>query len=82
METKEILERVKADGVKFVSYQFTDVTGTVKSVDAPVQRLEEACQAYDEPAIMQLIRELVPEMQAPAKSQSDNVIPFEAKSKS
>ena len=42
MDKKEILERVKADGIKFVSYQFTDVTGTVKSVDAPVSRLETA----------------------------------------
>jgi len=42
MDKKEILERVKADGVDYVSYQFTDVTGTVKSVDAPVKRLEEA----------------------------------------
>ena len=42
MDKKELLERVKADGVKFVSYQFTDVTGTVKSVDAPINRLEEA----------------------------------------
>ena len=46
-----------------------------------MQRLDEACQSHDEPAIMALIRELVPEMQAPAKTQSDNVIPFEAKSK-
>ncbi|PKN87002.1 MAG: type I glutamate--ammonia ligase [Chloroflexi bacterium HGW-Chloroflexi-8] len=36
------MERVKADGVHYVSLQFTDVTGTVKSVDAPVKRLEEA----------------------------------------
>jgi glutamine synthetase len=42
MDKKEILERVKADGVDYVSYQFTDVTGTVKSVDAPVKRLVEA----------------------------------------
>jgi glutamine synthetase len=42
MDKKEILSRVKEDGVKFVSYQFTDVTGTVKSVDAPVSRLEQA----------------------------------------
>ncbi len=42
MDKKEILERVKADGIKFVSYQFTDVTGTVKSLDAPVGRLEQA----------------------------------------
>ncbi len=44
MEIKEVLERVKADGVKYVSYQFTDVTGTVKSVDAPVGRLKEALE--------------------------------------
>ncbi len=42
MDKYEILERVKADGVQYVSYQFSDVTGTVKSVDAPVHRLEEA----------------------------------------
>lgn len=42
MDNKEILERVSADGVRYVSYQFTDITGTVKSVDAPVKRLERA----------------------------------------
>jgi FlaA1/EpsC-like NDP-sugar epimerase len=44
-----------------------------------MRRLEEACHAYDEPAIMQLIRELVPEMQAPATPTADNVIPFDSK---
>ncbi|MDX9848908.1 MAG: type I glutamate--ammonia ligase [Anaerolineaceae bacterium] len=44
MDKKEILERVKADGVRYVSYQFTDITGTVKSVDAPVKRLERALE--------------------------------------
>ena len=42
MDSKEVLQRVKEDGVKFVSYQFSDVTGKVKSVDAPMERLEEA----------------------------------------
>ncbi len=42
MDKKSLLNQIKDDGVKFISYQFTDVTGTVKSVDAPVQRLEEA----------------------------------------
>lgn len=42
MDKKELLERVKADGVKFVSLQFTDVTGAVKSVDMPVNQLSEA----------------------------------------
>ena len=40
MEPKELLALVKADNVKFISYQFTDVTGTVKSVDAPIKQLE------------------------------------------
>ncbi len=39
MDKKELLERVAADDVKFISFQFTDVTGTVKSVDAPVSQL-------------------------------------------
>jgi glutamine synthetase len=42
MDKNEILERVKRDNVKFVSYQFTDVTGVVKSVDSPVAQLEGA----------------------------------------
>lgn len=42
MDKKELLERVAADDVKFISFQFTDVTGTVKSVDAPVSQLEGA----------------------------------------
>ncbi|HSB65265.1 MAG TPA: type I glutamate--ammonia ligase [Anaerolineales bacterium] len=42
MDDKQLLAQVKEDGVKFVSLQFTDVTGTVKSVDIPVARLEDA----------------------------------------
>lgn len=42
MVHKEILGRVKEDQVKFISLQFTDVTGAVKSVDIPVDRLERA----------------------------------------
>ncbi len=41
-EEKEVLEKAKADGVKFVSLQFTDVVGTIKNVTIPVWRLEEA----------------------------------------
>jgi glutamine synthetase len=44
MDHKELLKRVKDDDVKFISYQFTDVTGAVKSVDAPVKRLKEALE--------------------------------------
>ena len=42
MDKKELLERIETDGVEFISFQFTDVTGTVKSLDAPVSRLAEA----------------------------------------
>jgi glutamine synthetase len=40
MDNKTLLKQVKADEVKFISLQFTDVTGAVKSVDIPVARLE------------------------------------------
>jgi glutamine synthetase len=42
MDKKQILEKVREDGVKFISYQFVDVNGVVKSLDAPVERLETA----------------------------------------
>lgn len=44
MDNKALLNRVEKDGVKFVSLQFTDVIGVVKSVDIPVQRLPEALE--------------------------------------
>lgn len=44
MDRKELLERVQADQVKFISLQFTDVTGAVKSVDFPVERLGAALE--------------------------------------
>lgn len=44
MDHKDLLKKVKEDDVKFISYQFTDVTGAVKSVDAPVKRLQEALE--------------------------------------
>ena len=44
MEQKELLTRIKEDNVKFISLQFTDVTGTVKSVDMPIRNLPEALE--------------------------------------
>ena len=44
MKPKDLLSRVKEDHVKFISYQFTDVTGSVKSVDAPIAQLEVALE--------------------------------------
>jgi glutamine synthetase len=42
MNNADMLARVREDGVKFVSLQFTDVTGVVKSVDIPAQRVKTA----------------------------------------
>jgi glutamine synthetase len=42
MDSKDLLKRVKEDGIKFISLQFSDVTGAVKSVDMPIKGLEEA----------------------------------------
>jgi len=39
MAEQGLLARLKEDNVKFVSLQFTDVTGAVKSVDIPAQRI-------------------------------------------
>jgi glutamine synthetase len=44
MDQKDLLSRVKEDNVKFISLQFSDVTGAVKSVDIPVHRLNEAIE--------------------------------------
>ncbi len=44
MEKQQLLEKIKADGVKYISFQFSDVTGTVKSLDAPAERLGQALQ--------------------------------------
>lgn len=44
MDSKTILARIKADDVKFISLQFTDVTGAVKSVDIPASRVSDALE--------------------------------------
>jgi glutamine synthetase len=44
MEDHDLLARVQVDKVRFISLQFTDVNGVVKSVDMPVARLREALE--------------------------------------
>ncbi len=41
MDGKDLLKKAKEDGVKFLSLQFTDVMGAVKSVDMPIRHLED-----------------------------------------
>lgn len=42
--TPDLLKKSAEDQVKFICLQFTDVTGTVKSTDLPVDRLQEALE--------------------------------------
>jgi len=44
MDAKDLLKRVKDDEIKFISLQFSDVTGAVKSVDMPVRGLDAALE--------------------------------------
>src|SRR5512136_1294560 len=44
MADQDLFARISEDGIKFISLQFTDVTGAVKSVDIPVQRLNIALE--------------------------------------
>lgn len=44
MENKELIAHVKEDDVKFISLQFSDVTGSVKSVDITLERLVTALE--------------------------------------
>lgn len=42
MINNDLLKRIKQDNVKFISFQFTDVNGVVKSVDGPISQIEKA----------------------------------------
>jgi glutamine synthetase len=44
MDSQQVLEQAQADGVHFISLQFTDILGTIKSVTIPIGRLEEALE--------------------------------------
>jgi glutamine synthetase len=44
MDLNDLLTRIDDDQVKFLSLQFTDVTGAVKSLDIPISRAEGAVE--------------------------------------
>ncbi|HET59710.1 MAG TPA: glutamine synthetase [Chloroflexi bacterium] len=44
MDGKDVLARCAEDNVKFVSFQFSDIIGNVKSVDAPLDQVAGALQ--------------------------------------
>jgi glutamine synthetase len=42
MNGEDLLKKIQADKIKFISFQFTDVNGVVKSVDGPLNQVERA----------------------------------------
>ncbi len=44
MDAKDLLKKIKEDKVNYISLQFTDVHGSVKSVDLPLHNLEGALE--------------------------------------
>ena len=44
MPSTDLIERLEAENVKFVTLQFTDLLGTVKSVDIPTHRVPNALE--------------------------------------
>lgn len=56
---KEVLERAKSDGVRFVNLQFTDILGAIKSVAIPVERLADVLDKgiwFDGSSILGFVR--------------------------
>ena len=56
---KEALERAKAEGVKFINLQFTDIMGAIKSVAIPIGRLPDALEKgvwFDGSSILGFVR--------------------------
>lgn len=44
MNSDDLIKRIKQDDIKFISFQFTDVNGVVKSVDGPINQIEKALE--------------------------------------
>ena len=44
MNKEQLIKKVEEDNIKFISLQFTDITGSIKSVDIPVTQLSRALE--------------------------------------
>lgn len=57
--TAKVLKRIKAEDVRFVNLQFTDILGSIKSVAIPVARLEDVLEKgiwFDGSSILGFVR--------------------------
>lgn len=56
---KSVLKRAKADNVRFINLQFTDILGSIKSVAIPIQRLSDVLEKgiwFDGSSILGFVR--------------------------
>jgi glutamine synthetase len=56
---KEVLERIKADEIKFINLQFTDILGAIKSVAIPAERISDVLEKgiwFDGSSILGFVR--------------------------
>ncbi|MBW2984659.1 glutamine synthetase family protein [Candidatus Woesearchaeota archaeon] len=83
--TKQVLDKAAEDNVKFIQLQFTDLHGMVKSVNIPVERLEEAFEKgiwFDGSSIEGFTRICESDMFLKPDPETYAVLPWESTSKS
>ena len=84
MEKRKILEQVKADGVRFVQLQFTDIHGNIKAVTIPVHKLSEALENgiwFDGSSIEGFTRIAESDMYLKPDSKTYAILPWEPEDK-
>ncbi|MEA4811733.1 MAG: type I glutamate--ammonia ligase [Anaerolineaceae bacterium] len=79
MDKKSLLEQVRNDEVNFISLQFTDIIGSVKSLDIPVEQLPEVLDDgiwFDGSSVEGFSRIQESDMHLRADMQTYAVLPF------
>jgi glutamine synthetase len=76
-----LIKRIEADGVKFLSLQFTDLLGTVKSVDIPAHRVPDALEQgvwFDGSSVEGFARIQESDMQLHLDTSTYQILPWSA----
>ncbi|MFA5875831.1 MAG: glutamine synthetase family protein [Candidatus Margulisiibacteriota bacterium] len=84
MAKKSVLDKARADGIKFIFLQFTDILGAIKSVTIPIERLEEALEKgvwFDGSSIQGFVRICESDMILFPDPNSYRVIPWKVEGK-
>src|SRR5512136_2608278 len=81
MQEQDLIKRIEADSVKFVSLQFTDLLGTVKSVDIPAHRVPAALEQgvwFDGSSVEGFARIQESDMQLHLDTSTYQILPWSA----